>query len=43
MTLNKNEQIKKTLLETRLRRATQRCLVYEFKINTKKLTKKEFE
>lgn len=43
MTLSKNEQIKKTLLETRLRRATQRCLVYEFKINTKKLTKKEFE
>lgn len=43
MTLSKNEQIKKTLLETRLRRATQRCSVYEFKINTKKLTKKEFE
>lgn len=43
MTLSKNEQIKKTLLETRLRRATQRCLVYEFKINTKKLTKTEYE
>ena len=43
MALNKNEQIKKTLLETRLRRTTQRCLVYEFKINTKKLTKKDFE
>ena len=43
MTLSKNEQIRKTLLETRLRRTTQRCLVYEFKINTKKLTKKEFE
>lgn len=43
MTLSKNEQIRKTLLETHLRRATQRCLVYEFKINTKKLTKKEFE
>lgn len=43
MTLSKNEQIRKTLLETRLRRATQRCLVYEFKINTKKLTKREFE
>lgn len=41
--LSKNEQIKKTLLETRIRRATQRCLVYEFKINTRKLTKKEFE
>ena len=43
MTLSKNEQIKKTLLETRLRRATQKCLVYEFKIDTKKLTKAEFE
>ena len=43
MTLSKNEQIRKTLLETRLRRATQRCLVYEFKINTNKLTKNEFE
>lgn len=41
--LSKNEQIKKTLLETRIRRVTQRCLVYEFKINTRKLTKKEFE
>ena len=43
MILTKNEQIKKTLLETRLRRATQRCLIYEFKINTRKLNKKEFE
>ena len=41
--LSKNEQIKKTLLETRIRRAIQRCLVYEFKINTRKLTKKESE
>lgn len=41
--MNKNEQIKKTLLETRQRRATQRCLVYEFKIDISKLNKKEFE
>ena len=43
MEQSKIEQIKKTLAETRLRRTTQRCITYEFKINVKKLNKSEYE
>lgn len=41
--MNKNARIRKTLLETRLKRSTQRCFVYEFKINTRKLTRVEYD
>lgn len=43
MTLTKNEKIKQKILETKQRRLTQRCYCFEFKINTGKLTKREFE
>ena len=39
--VEKNNKIKQTLIETRQRRATQRCFVYQLKIDTSKLTKKE--
>lgn len=40
--LEKNNRIRQTLIETRQRRVNQRCLVYELKINTSKLSKTEF-
>lgn len=41
--LSKNERIKQTLQETRIKRAIQRCAVFIFKINTSKLNKSDFE
>lgn len=41
--MNKNERIKQSIIETRQRRAMQRCFVFEFKIDTAKLNKNEFE
>ena len=40
--IEKNNRIRQTLIETRQRRVNQRCLVYELKINTSKLSKKDF-
>ena len=39
--LEKNNKIKQTLLETRQRRANQRCLVYQLKIDSSKLSKND--
>lgn len=41
--INKNNRIKQSLMETKLKRSMQRCLVFELKINTSKLNKTEFE
>jgi len=41
--LSKNERIRQSNIETRQRRATQRCLVFSFKINEKKLSKSDFK
>lgn len=41
--MNKNERIKQSIIETRQRRTMQRCFVFEFKIDTAKLNKSEFE
>ena len=43
MTLSKNEKIKETLKQTKLKRQLQRCRVIELKINTKRLGKEEFK
>ena len=40
--LEKNNRIRQTLIETRQRRVNQRCLVYELKINTSKLSKSDY-
>lgn len=41
--LEKNKRIKQSMIETKLKRSLQRCLVYELKINTSKMNKKDFE
>ena len=41
--MNKNERIKQSIIKTRQRRTMQRCFVFEFKIDTAKLNKSEFE
>ena len=41
--IEKNIRIKQSLIETKLKRSIQRCLVFELKINTSKLTRKQFE
>lgn len=39
--LKKNNQIRQSLIETRQKRLNQRCLVYELKIDTSKINKKD--
>lgn len=41
--IEKNNRIRQTLIETRQRRVNQRCLVYELKINTSKLPKRDLQ
>lgn len=41
--IEKNDRIRQTLIETRQRRVNQRCLVYELKINTSKLPKRDLQ
>ena len=41
--LQKINKIKQTLSETRKRRLTQRCLVYQLKLNTSKMNKKDLQ
>lgn len=41
--IEKNNRIRQTLIETRQRRVNQRCLVYELKINTSKLPKRDVQ
>lgn len=43
MSEDKNSKIKQSLIETKMRRRTQKCRVFEFKINTKSLSKSNFE
>lgn len=42
MNLSKNEQIKKSIIETKLKRQFQKCRVIELKINMRKVHKKQF-
>lgn len=42
MNLSKNEQIKKSIIETKLKRQFQKCRVIELKINIRKIHKKQF-
>ena len=37
---NKNDRIKQSLANTRMKRSGQRCVVYKFKINESKLNSK---
>lgn len=41
--LEKNNRIRQSMIETKLKRSLQRCLVYELKINTSKMNKKNLE
>lgn len=41
--LEKNKRIRQSMIETKLKRSLQRCLVYELKINTSKMNKKDLE
>lgn len=41
--LEKNNRIRQSMIETKLKRSLQRCLVYELKINTSRMNKKDLE
>lgn len=41
--LEKNNRIRQSMIETKLKRSLQRCLVYELKINTSKMNKTDLE
>ena len=41
--MTKNLKIKESLQKTRLKRSSQKCLVFKFKINQSKLSKKQNE
>lgn len=41
--LEKNNRIRQSMIETKLKRSLQRCLVYELKINTSKINKNNLE
>ena len=41
--LEKNNRIRQSIIETKLKRSLQRCLVYELKINISKMNKKDLE
>lgn len=40
--IEKNQRIRQSITETKLKRSMQRCLVYELKINTRKMNKQDF-
>lgn len=41
--LEKNSRIRQSMIETKLKRSLQRCLIYQLKINTSKISKKNLE
>ena len=43
MNIDKNTQIKNKIIETRLKRQTQRCRVFELKINKRKMNKEQYK
>ena len=43
MSIDKNTQIKNKIIETRLKRQTQRCRVFELKINKRKMNKEQYK
>lgn len=43
MSIDKNTQIKNKIIETRLKRQTQKCRVFELKINKRKMNKEQYK